>query len=85
MSDLQYARQQQKRQDEGTRPQHDKKFEGIHALLFTKEDIGTDFGIWDAGIRLSATIVTGSHVLNCWILRLDWTIRVTMTEACENA
>ena len=72
VSDLQHAQQQQKRQYEDTRPQLDQKFDGIRALLFTKEDIG-------AGMRLSATIVTGSHVLNGWILCLDWTIRVTMT------
>ena len=81
LSDLQYARQQTKRQYEDTRPQLDQKFEGIRALLFTKEDIGAGFGIWDAGMRLSATIVTGSHVLNGWILCLDWTIRVTMTNS----
>ena len=37
VSDLQYARQQQKRQDEDKRPQLDRIFESIRALRFTKE------------------------------------------------
>ncbi len=49
----------------------------VRALFFTKENIDAGFGIWDAGMSLSATIVTGSHVLNG---RLDWTIRVSMTD-----
>jgi len=64
---LPYARQQQKRQDEDKQPQLDRNFDGIRALLFTKESIDVGFGIWDAGMRLSATIVTGSYVLNGWI------------------
>jgi len=69
---LHYVRQQQKRQDEDKRPQLDRNFDGIRALLFTKENIDASFGIWDAGMRLSATIVTGSHVLNGWIYN-PWT------------
>ena len=38
VSDLQYARQQQKRQDEDKQPQLDRNFEGIRALRFTKEE-----------------------------------------------
>ncbi len=48
-------------------PQLDQNFDGIRALLFTEENTDAGFGIWDAAMSLSATIVTGSHVLK----RLD--------------
>jgi len=63
---LQYARQQQKRQDEDKQPHLDRNFDGIRALLFTKENINPGFGIWDTGMSLSATIVL-QDVLNGWI------------------
>ncbi len=59
---LQYARQQQKRQDEDERAQLDRNFDGVRALLFTEENTDAGFGIWDAGMRLSATIVTGGRM-----------------------
>ena len=79
VGDLQYARQQQELQDEDKRPQLDRNSEGNRALLFTKEKIDAGFGIWDAGMSLSATIVTGSHVQQLDPQRLARTIRVTMT------
>ena len=35
-----------KQQDEVKRPQLDRNFDGIRALLFTKENIDASFGIW---------------------------------------
>ena len=34
------------------------------------ENIDVGFVIWDAGMRLIATIATGSHVLSGWIYRI---------------
>ena len=53
-------------QDEDTRSQLNRNFDAISSLLFTKEYIDAGFGIWDAGMSLSATIVTGSHA-RCFI------------------
>ena len=49
-------------QDEDKRSQLHRNF-CYRSLLFTKEYIDAGFGILDAGTNLSATIVTGSHVL----------------------
>jgi len=52
-----------KRQDEDTRPQLDGNFDAIRALFSSKENIDGGFGICDVGTSLSATNVTGPHVL----------------------
>ena len=52
----------------------DRNFDAIRALLSTEENTDGGFGIWNAGTSLSATNVTGTHVLmkNMVFLGFPW-------------
>ena len=77
------VRQHQKHQDEDMGPQPDRKFDGIHVLLFTEETNGHWFRNLGCASAPQLLQVACSQWLN--LQRLARTIRVTMTKRICNS